>query len=160
MSELLPIIVKCIRCKKSIDNARYNQKYCSVKCRTQANSKRWRDENPEYQKEYMKKNIHKKKVYGKKYRSLLKSKFINIYGGICSCCGDNRAEFLTLDHVQNDGYKHRSNNGSGPRTKRSNDKFYLDAINNYQPNMYQVLCMNCNCAKSWYGECPCKNYQR
>lgn len=67
----------------------------------------------------------------------------------CACCGEETPEFLTLDHVENNGSEHRREIGM-----KSGWQFYLWIIRNNYPHGFQVLCMNCNCAKAWWGECP------
>lgn len=111
-------------------------------------------------REYARKNKDKFREYRKKYRQKLKSKFIELYGGKCSCCGDDRVEFLTLDHVEGDGALRRNNNGRRKSGQRSRDNLqeYIKANKAYDPDTFQILCMNCNCGKQWYGECPCRNY--
>jgi hypothetical protein len=77
-------------------------------------------------------------------------KFIDRYGGKCSCCGEDDYRFLTLDHVTSDGAEHRKGLWDA--------QIYSDAIKLYQPEKYQVLCFNCNCAKqSNGGICPHKS---
>lgn len=71
-------------------------------------------------------------------------------GGIikCACCGERRQEFLTMDHINNDGADHRRKIG-----KTRQDLFRWLKSNNYPPG-FQVLCFNCNCAKEYSGYCP------
>ncbi len=140
---------KCLRCDKIIEKPRHNKKYCSDKCRELEGGRRWREKNPEYGRNYMRKNSHKKKGYCKRWRSNRRNKFIKMYGGKCNCCGENNKYVLTLDHVKNDGSKVRKG--------RSNDAEYTKAINEYRPNLYQILCMNCNCLKEWYKKMPYNN---
>jgi hypothetical protein len=76
---------------------------------------------------------------------LTKVRFIQAYGGKCNCCDESRVEFLTVDHI----------NG---RTGEENDRSYnemrrLERLG-YPKDIAQVLCYNCNCAKSVYGQCP------
>lgn len=80
---------------------------------------------------------------------LLKREVMDAYGGFCSCCGENMIEFLSIDHVNNDGAKHRreSSNGVG-------SNLYRLLKRNHYPAGYQVLCYNCNMAKAMYGICP------
>jgi len=66
----------------------------------------------------------------------------------CKCCGEHRIEFLTIDHINNDGAAHRREIG---RTPQNLYKWIED--NNY-PEGFQVLCFNCNCAKEYSGYCP------
>jgi hypothetical protein len=74
------------------------------------------------------------------------------YGGSsCSCCGENNIEFLSIDHINGDGRKHRKELGS------SGTAIYSWLKTQKYPIGYRVLCMNCNCAMGWYGKCPHKN---
>lgn len=68
------------------------------------------------------------------------------YGNRCACCGETRPEFLSIDHVNNDGAAHRREIGSG------NLPAWLRAHN--YPAGFQVLCYNCNMAKAFFGSCP------
>jgi hypothetical protein len=72
------------------------------------------------------------------------------YGGKCACCGENRKEFLTLHHTNNDGAKHRKDIGV---TTRGNN-FYAWVIKAGFPNDLQLLCYNCNCVRSRVGCYP------
>ncbi|MFA7143490.1 MAG: hypothetical protein WC175_05930 [Candidatus Dojkabacteria bacterium] len=93
-------------------------------------------------------NKHKQDRYG-----TLKNKFIEMYGGICNCCGEDNPKFLTLDHVKNDGYISRGNS-------KSNTNEVREAIAKYDPERYQILCYNCNMGKARnYGVCPHKDHE-
>lgn len=72
---------------------------------------------------------------------------INHYGGCCAVCGETCLPFLTIDHINNDGTKHRISVGNG-------DAFYRWLVKNKFPKGYRVLCWNCNCTKGVYGRCP------
>lgn len=64
----------------------------------------------------------------------------------CACCGESTIEFLTLDHVNNDGAKHRKEIGK--------NSIWRWLTQHNLPEGFQVLCWNCNSAKGYYGECP------
>lgn len=71
------------------------------------------------------------------------------YGNKCACCGEKTYEFLTIDHINNDGkYERKKFNNYAGRIYG-----YL-AQAEYQPEKYQILCWNCNLAKEKYGKCP------
>lgn len=65
----------------------------------------------------------------------------------CNCCGIKGFPFLTFDHIDGTGGKHRKNNKS--------DIVNWIIKNNY-PDSIQVLCMNCNFAKGDGIECAHK----
>jgi hypothetical protein len=78
----------------------------------------------------------------------LKIKVLMHYGAKCVCCGESQIEFLTLDHINNDGAKHK-------RTiKKRGSQFYRWIVQNLYPNFLRVLCWNCNCALGSFGYCP------
>lgn len=84
------------------------------------------------------------------YDLSVKMKIIEAYGGKCVCCGENILEFLTIDHINNDGAADRKDNKHG-----SGGKLYRWLIKNGFPKEnYQILCYNCNCAKGFFGYCP------
>lgn len=119
--------------------------FCS-KCNQKRNlsSLRFRDKN---RKEYNR----RAKIYIKKYRERDKQLVFIHYGGNppkCSCCGKSCVEFLTIDHVNNDGAKDRKKGLKG-------HDFYRWLIKNDFPEGYQVLCYNCNCGRAKNGGiCP------
>lgn len=95
----------------------------------------------------MDENPKKAASYGKKYRDKRRRQLIDAYGGICSCCGESRYEFMALDHKFNDGNKERKQ--FSKRTLHNNIR-----KKGYPKDRYQLLCHNCNAAKSLYGICP------
>lgn len=63
------------------------------------------------------------------------------YGGyICACCGETEEAFLTIDHMNNDGYQHRKE----MKSLNITDFLYYNSM----PEGYQVLCYNCNCGRA------------
>jgi hypothetical protein len=73
---------------------------------------------------------------------------IEKYGSRCVCCGESTYEFLAFDHKNGGGSKHRRETGLWGAS------FVRWLIANNFPEEYQLLCHNCNQAKSCYGECP------
>ena len=67
----------------------------------------------------------------------------------CACCGVKGLIFLSIDHMNGDGAKHRKEIGGG-------DKIYRWLIKNNFPTGFQVLCYNCNVAKGVLSQCPHK----
>jgi hypothetical protein len=96
----------------------------------------------------------------KKYKENVKRSTIIEYGGKCVCCNEKHIEFLTIDHIDGAGSKHRNELLKIKGWKRKDDSFggtdfYLWLKNNeYPKDNYQVLCFNCNAAKHIYGICP------
>ena len=93
----------------------------------------------------------------KKSREKSKEIIINYYSkgkNCCDCCGETTKEFLTLDHINNDGTQERRKlNGGG----HHNYRFIIK--NNFPPG-YRIMCYNCNCgrARTINKICPHKIY--
>ena len=90
-----------------------------------------------------------------RYRRLKLLVFSHYCKGVikCGCCGESEIDFLTLDHTDNDGAKHRGSLGCG-----SGFRFYGYLKNNNYPQKPRltILCFNCNMAKAHHGICPHK----
>jgi hypothetical protein len=77
---------------------------------------------------------------------------VEAYGGKCTCCGETELVFLAIDHIGGGGNAHRRTlTASGEIAGSSN--FYKWLEKNGLPKGFQVLCHNCNFAKS-HGGCP------
>ena len=72
---------------------------------------------------------------------------IEAYGGKCVCCGEAHPEFLTVDHVFNDGAEERKTEWSGTWYAK------LKKLG-WPKDRYQLLCWNCNSSKGIHGYCP------
>lgn len=84
--------------------------------------------------------------YAAKFQKEHKSKIFNHYGRKCACCGITEEVFLTIDHINEDGSKHRKSLG--------NAGVYKDIVDRNFPSDFQILCWNCNLAKHKLGKCP------
>lgn len=111
---------------------------------------------PEKGKLYRQRNREKIRNRAREHYQKWKIKFrdlvFNHYGKKCVCCGEGHIEFLTIDHINNDGNKHRRElSGSS----KAGTWFYKWLMNNNFPNGFQILCWNCNWGKR-LGGCPHK----
>lgn len=91
-------------------------------------------------------------AYRQNYKNKYKEKVFSHYGKFCACCGENEIDFLTIDHINGDGNKHRKELGN-----KGGLSFYKWLVENNFPKEFQTLCMNCNWAKSRLsnkGICP------
>lgn len=90
----------------------------------------------------------------RKYRKALRLAALFAYGGlVCACCGEKEVNFLTLDHINNDGATDRLKI-AGRRNAAGTHTYKWLKARNYPPG-YQVLCMNCNFGKRMNkGVCP------
>lgn len=79
------------------------------------------------------------------------------YGGVfCACCEEPHHECLSIDHINNDGARHRRAICGKDRTEPKNREIYLWLKINGYPDGFQVLCLNCNNAKRTHPVCPHK----
>lgn len=103
---------------------------------------------------YAKANRHIFNDNALKYRRKLKEEMALAYGGLCTCCGEDQIEFLTIDHVNDDGNIERKQIKGGWR-------FYAHLRRlGWPKDRYTLLCYNCNCAKRFgNGACPHKRVQ-
>jgi len=76
------------------------------------------------------------------------------YGGYaCACCGESEPCFLSLDHVDGGGHRHR-------KSVPGSDIYKWLEQHGYPPG-FQVLCMNCNHGRARNGgECPHETARR
>lgn len=85
------------------------------------------------------------------YRWLWRAECYEAYGGKCACCGEDRWEFLTIDHTNGGGAAERKrlgSSGAGPM-------FCLRLRKRgYPKDEYRLLCMNCNMVRGFRGYCP------
>lgn len=70
------------------------------------------------------------------------------YGGQCHCCGEANLNFLTFDHLANDGGKQR-------RAGLKSYRFFAWLLAEKREGI-AVACYNCNCARAAWGVCPHK----
>lgn len=76
---------------------------------------------------------------------------LDYYGRHCAYCGETIEVFLTIDHINNDGGKHRKSLRKNSKCQTGINIGAWLRKNNY-PSGFQVLCVNCNHAKSRIGE--------
>ena len=155
-------------CKKHYDIDRYKEKrdeilaymkeyvqLDEVKKHRKVYIKNWYKETIVKRHEYTKiykqrpevKLRHRKKT--KERRKKIKFEVLSFYSNNdikCTCCKENNYMFMSIDHINGGGTKHRKKIGGGAT-------FYSWLKRNGFPEGYQVLCFNCNCAKGFYGKC-------
>lgn len=81
----------------------------------------------------------------KEKRLILRKLVLKYYGNKCECCGEDKFEFLALDHINGGGGKHRKEIGGD---------ITLWLIRHNFPEGFRILCHNCNQALGCYGYCP------
>lgn len=148
---------RCASCNIKHYNSRNTDKNLCNNCKSVLTSNNYSESN----------KGDKRHICNTCYKARSKSKYkkikdlvFNHYGRLCACCGEVRQEFLTIDHINNDGNIHRREiAGDIQKHKQfAGGKFYNWLVrNNFPENIQlQTLCWNCNCAKSIYGTCPHK----
>jgi hypothetical protein len=148
MFSKITLITKCINCGNEITCKRSRKKYCSKHCQKQYNYYQNHEKNLKYNNERYHKNRNKYlQSFKNKYKKL-KEKILEIYGKQCECCGESITEFLTLEHKDGNGSKHRKQH------KGSYVKIYQDAIMAKDKRKYGILCFNCNSIQLFGIKCP------
>jgi hypothetical protein len=157
------------RWTKSEGNGRlYRMRSCAECHRIKAREshKAWRDSNREHIRTYSREQMRRIRrdmtaeqsaeylartaKNARSRRKRLKAAIYLAYGGAkCVCCGETEPLFLSIDHVNNDGYELRKKGQS------TGEQFQRWIIDNGFPPDYQILCMNCNFGKARNGGvCP------
>lgn len=95
---------------------------------------KWRKENLAEARKY-------EREYQKKYRSKVRDEAIIHYGGKCAKCGIDDFRILQIDHIKDDGYKHRK--------EIKTWQFPMWLKKHDYPKGYQILCCNCNWLKRY-----------
>lgn len=122
---------------------------------------KWQKEHPKLVKKYNKNWYNRNRTDQLKKRKVkdaqLKLKVLLHYSkGVvwpsCECCGETCIEFLSIDHINNDGAKHR-------KEVKSSVHIYRWLLKNKFPEGFRVLCINCNFALGHFGYCPHKSEQ-
>lgn len=103
--------------------------------------RRQRDDYPEYRINRLATN--------KRFYTALRQTALTRYGGspaACACCGEQRTEFLVIDHIGGGGSAHRKNLGAS--------SIYTWLKKQGYPDGFRVLCHNCNFAIRFGDPCP------
>lgn len=103
-----------------------------------ASRKRWEAANPERVKEMRNRSARKRRAEGRR-------EMIAAYGGACSCCGETREFFLTIEHIGGLNGRPRQNTHAEIRRLRAEG----------WPDTCTCLCFNCNLGSYRNGgTCP------
>lgn len=103
-----------------------------------------KNESDAYKRQYSKSHRPEMREYHRKRYAAHKKLFLKMYGDKCECCGEAEPEFLTLDHIH----------GQTKETREYSNVAYKNAVKEHQPDVYRILCMNCNMAVRWGRTCP------
>jgi len=120
--------MSCSEAEKSRYQKWYYKNHEANKAKKRESMKRRRDKNPEPFRQQSRKS-----------KARLRESLFDSYGHDCAICGFADKRALTLDH--------KLNNGSAERKELGERGVYYRARDNYLPDEYQILCMNCQFIK-------------
>lgn len=86
----------------------------------------------------------------RRYHWKLKVSAITTYGGKCVHCGITNIQYLTIDHIDNNGGAHREQLFGSKR--QAGHVFYSWLKRNDYPPGYRVLCYNHNSSRQFHPE--------
>jgi hypothetical protein len=111
-------------------------------------NKKWKSE---YQREWYLAHREEQILVMRKRRKEIRDEVFAAYGGyICACCGETNPGFLSLDHIDGGGNKHRRK-----INRKSGIGFQYWLKKNSFPLGFQVLCYNCNLGHAFAGNGTC-----
>ena len=118
--------------KRNLEKIRQQSKTYYIKHKDamdEASRKRYANNREKYKAAVIRRSIY------------IKAAVFQHYGGRCNACGESRLGCLELDHINNDGARHRKQS-----KRRSNDTIYLDLLNsNFKTDFsLQILCASCH----------------
>ncbi len=107
-------------------------------------ARRWRKNNPEKVKLDSINQTENKKIWATNMVSQLKFQVIEKYSNNefrCQCCGENTYDFLTVEHINNDGHE-------DSKKFRSSRNWYFNLLDNDLYDKITIACWNCNCGRN------------
>lgn len=123
------------RCKQC-DKSKARDWYCQHKAHCVARSTAWQKTHP-----------NQVSAFHRKMRAAKWATALRRYGERCVCCGEAEFVFLTIDHIDGGGAKHRRQIGQ--------KSILVWLAKNGFPDGYQTLCWNCNLGRYRNGGvCP------
>jgi hypothetical protein len=157
----------CHQCGKLKDNYHTKRSTICDVCRVVNYRKKHPEQHKAAKRRWRKRHAVARKAYNNAWRlrnlvyaracdqakSLrVKTETFNAYGG-CHCvwCGEADIQALCIDHINNDGASHRKALGAKCTGNITGERFYRWLRRNHYPKGFQVLCFNCNQAKSRNG---------
>lgn len=148
--------------------------YLENKERITVRNEKWRKENLDkkraYNRKFMRKYVRRPEImekerirgrkriqsgerpfYMKSYHQRMRQIVIEGYGGACTCCGEARREFLSLEHIRG-----KIDKISPVTGKLKNPIVMLREVisEGFPVEKYTILCYNCNMSRGFLGYCP------
>lgn len=90
---------------------------------------------------------------GTRFEQVLKA-----LGRKCACCGETDPTFLTVDHINNDGWKEKV--GTERRARSGRALWTRIRKEGYPKSRYRILCFNCNCGRNRRADKRCPHELR
>ena len=116
-----------------------------------SHTEKYKIENKQRTQNYLSDPINriKARLSSKKNFHYKKRLCIENYGKSCYCCGESIYELLTLDHINNDGSKHR-------KELKTSTMWSWACKNNFPKDSLRLSCYNCNLGRNSTKEkiCP------
>lgn len=131
------------------DGPFYGRDHTCGRCRTKA--RRAREASPGPARDLA---LERGRRHARKVHSTRRDRVLAHYGGLCVCCGESEPVFLAIDHKHGGGNEHRR----AERISGASGFYRWIEANNY-PDDFQILCHNCNYAKS-HGGCPHEHHDQ
>lgn len=123
---------------------------CSEKVKAWKKDPANREKQRVWGRAWRERNQERSRELNTKYNRETKQQIMAHYGGACICCSETTIEFLTLDHVNNDGQQDRRSAKVG----RGGYRHYKKLLQEPRREDLQILCVNCHHAKTITGSCP------
>lgn len=156
---------ECSLCKKTgLNFYLYNLSWCVDCARKKSRIKSikyWNKNKLESNKHSLENYYKHRKSYRLQYKKRweeIKKRIFEKYGGYqCICCKETNPYFLTMDHINGGGTKHRKS------LKGGGMYLYRWILKNNFPPGFQIMCMNCNFGKgqnfrkNGINKCPHEN---
>lgn len=140
------LCTECEKIRKRINAAKAYKK----------NKEKYRDASVSQYRKNIDRYRELQRIRNRSYRL----KVLEHYGAFCACCAESGIGFLTIDHINNDGYLERKSSMTSSTGGRitGGSWIYKKIINEKFPETFQILCYNCNCGKARNkGICPHKD---
>lgn len=144
---------QCRICKKLKNNSEFSPQpvnkdglYGYCKPCAAARMKRYVKKMTPKQKARMK---HTNRLSSKKRNKEIRKEILDSYGNRCVCCGETTKEFLSIDHINGGGCKHKKE-----LKKEGNGYYRWIKEQGFPKDFLRLLCYNCNMSLGFNGYCP------
>lgn len=142
------------RCKDCCNEQR-RASYPAIRERVMAEHRDYRKRNPEKvresQRRWRSENVEYLTEIWRQRNADLKAQVLAHYGQSCACCGTT--DRLSIDHVNGDGWQHRTELFGDPQRGGTGTRYWAWLIQAGFPEGFQTLCRPCNSSKQRGERC-------